>query len=271
LRLATSELQGTAISEAVNRRERLSNELRDVELKLQSTSDDPRVLELLSESKNLNQRLGVVQAELVAAEGAIQRLQADRAVRQRQIEDRIEKRRVTSRAKHDVKLAQAARKVLDSFVLRLAPEKLSILKEHINDMYRRLLKAEDPVCEIDIDTDTWQIRLSGEDGRVLEKRVFSAGMKEMYALSLLWALSKASGKELPIVIDTPVGRLDTTNRRALFERYLPVAGHQVIVLSTDTEVDVEWASRLEPFIARQYRLDHDTTTGSTVIRPGYFA
>ena len=92
----------------------------------------------------------------------------------------------------------------------------------------------------------------------------------MYALSLLWALARASGMELPIVIDTPAGRLDKTNRRALFEKYLPHAGHQVVVLSTDTEVDVEWARRLEPYVAKQYRLDYDESNDSIVIRPGYF-
>lgn len=89
-------------------------------------------------------------------------------------------------------------------------------------------------------------------------------------LSLLWALARASGRELPIVIDTPVGRLDKTNRRALFEKYLPSAGHQVIVLSTDTEVDVEWAKRLAPHVSKQYRLDYEPSTDSAVIRPGYF-
>lgn len=137
-------------------------------------------------------------------------------------------------------------------------------------MYGLLRKPEDPVCSVDIDPNTWQVVLRDSLGRPLERRVFSAGMREMYALALLWALARASGRELPIVIDTPVARLDTTNRRALFERYLPHAGHQVIVLSTDTEVDVEWAKRLSPHVARQYYLDYHSATDSTVIRPGYF-
>jgi DNA sulfur modification protein DndD len=141
----------------------------------------------------------------------------------------------------------------------------------MQEMYFRLRKPEeDPVCSIEVDPQTWQIILKDDKSRPLEKRVFSQGMKEMYALSLLWALAKASGRELPIVIDTPVGRLDTTNRRSLFEKYLPYAGHQVIVLSTDTEIDVEWAKRLEPLVSRQFRLDYDSTLRTTIIRPGYF-
>jgi DNA sulfur modification protein DndD len=112
--------------------------------------------------------------------------------------------------------------------------------------------------------------LRDERQRRLERRVFSAGMRNMYALALLWALTRASGRELPVVIDTPVARLDTTNRRVLLEKYLPHAGHQVIVLSTDTEVDVKWAERLSPYVAKQYCLDYDRDTDSNVVRVGYF-
>ena len=167
-------------------------------------------------------------------------------------------------------MAREAINTLDDFIKNLAPEKLALLKKYMDEMYGRLRKPEDPVKSLEIDPETWQVILKDEKGRPLEKRVFSQGMKEMYALSLLWALSKASGRELPIVIDTPVGRLDTTNRRALFEKYLPTAGHQVIILSTDTEVDVEWAKRLAPYVARQYRLDYDSSSDSIIIRTGYF-
>ena len=39
------------------------------------------------------------------------------------------------------------------------------------------------------------------------------------------------------MIDTPLGRMDHTHRRNLVERYFPQASHQVILLSTDAEVD----------------------------------
>lgn len=269
-RLDEVEKQGSLLREAIDRRERLSNELRDVEMKIQSTSDDPHVMELIKRNKEISEWIGKLKEEERKLEGEIQRLKADLAIRCRQIQDRQEQRRATSAAKQTIKLAQGARRVLDELIKRLAPEKLALLRHHMDDMYGRLRKPEDPVKSIEIDRETWQVILRDDKGRPLEKRVFSQGMKEIYALSLLWALSKASGRELPIVIDTPVGRLDTTNRRALFEKYLPRAGHQVIVLSTDTEIDIEWAKRLSPYVARQYRLDHDSANDSTVIRQGYF-
>ncbi len=269
-RLASIRQQGSALRDAIDRRERLTNDLRDIETKLQSTSDDPYVAELIKKKQHVDEKLGRLETELTTLSTEIQRLEADLAGRQRQIEERQRTRAATTEAKKTIKLAQEARRVLDAFIRKLAPEKLRSLRDHFDEMYTRLRKPEDPVHSVEIDPETWSIILKDNKGRQLERRVFSAGMKEMYALSLLWGLSRASGRDLPIVIDTPVGRLDTTNRRSLFEKYLPNAGHQVIVLCTDTEVDVEWARRLAPHVSRQYRLDFDAASDSTVIRPGFF-
>ena len=237
---------------------------------MQATSDDPHVLDLIRQKQKIDEGLGGLEAELTAVRGEIQRLEADLAIRKRQIEERQRTRAATTEAKRTVKLAQEARRVLDNFIKNLGCRKLETLRSRFDEMYARLRKPEDPVHSVAIDPETWEVILKDAKGRPLEKRVFSAGMKEMYAISLLWALSRASGQELPIVIDTPVARLDTTNRRALFEKYLPYAGHQVVVLSTDHEVDIEWAKRLAPHVSKQYRLDYDASIDSTVIRPGYF-
>lgn len=269
-RLSEVSQKAALLRDAINRREHLTNELRDVENKILSTSDDPHVTELINQNRIIAERIGRLEGEGSTLKGEIQRLEADLATRRRQIETRQQQRKATTEAMKAVKLARKAQSVLDDFIRKLAPEKLTILKNHFVEMYGRLCKPEDPMRSINIDPGTWQIILLDDRGRPLERRVFSAGMREMYALALVWALARASGRELPIVIDTPVARLDTTNRRALFEKYLPHAGHQVIVLSTDTEVDVKWAERLSPYVAKQYRLDYDPSTDSTVIRPGYF-
>lgn len=254
----------------LDERELLTNELRTIESQLKASSDDPQISGMLEKSGLLREQLGRLQQEQVEIEADLQRLGADLAKRRNQVEDRQSKREATTQAKKAIHLAQNAQKALHAFIKKLAPEKLTLLKENFEYMYTLLRKPEDPVHKIEIDKDTWRVILYDNKNRPLEKRVFSAGMKQMYALSLLWALSKASGREFPIVIDTPVGRLDKKNRWAIFEKYLPKAGHQVIVLSTDTEVDLEAAKKLAPHVAKQYRLEYDPTKESTVIRVGYF-
>lgn len=137
-------------------------------------------------------------------------------------------------------------------------------------MYWALRKSdEDPVKSVKIDAETWVVSLLDAAGHPV-KFGFSAGMKEMYALSLIWALSKASGRNLPIMIDFPGGHLDIHNFSALLNKFLPRAGHQVIVLSTDREIDSSAAEKLASHVSRTYRLDWDPKIQSTVISRGYF-
>jgi DNA sulfur modification protein DndD len=75
---------------------------------------------------------------------------------------------------------------------------------------------------------------------------------------------------LPTIIDTPLGRLDSSHRRHLLERYFPVASHQVILLSTDEEIDETSLKHLQRFVGREYQLVFDEQHSSTRIDEGYF-
>jgi len=79
--------------------------------------------------------------------------------------------------------------------------------------------------------------------------------KQIYAVSLHWALQKASKHQYPVIIDTPLGRLDAKHKQNMLEHYLPYAGPQVIILSTEEEISISRKGMIEPFIAREYRLD----------------
>jgi DNA sulfur modification protein DndD len=87
---------------------------------------------------------------------------------------------------------------------------------------------------------------------------------------MLWGLARASGRPVPTVIDTPLGRLDSDHRTNLVERYFPNASHQVLLLSTDEELVNGYLEKLTPFVARTYRLEHDEKSGQSTIREGYF-
>ena len=121
-----------------------------------------------------------------------------------------------------------------------------------------------------IDPETFRIELTDGDGRVVPFDRFSAGERQLLATSLLWGLARASGRPLPTIIDTPLGRLDSSHRRHMIERYFPVASHQVILLSTDEEIDEESLQRLLPYIGRKYHLQFDEASRSTTITEGYF-
>jgi len=87
---------------------------------------------------------------------------------------------------------------------------------------------------------------------------------------VLWGLAQASPRPLPAIIDTPMARLDSEHRNHLVDRYFPNASHQVVILSTDTEVDQRFYEALESKLARAYHLNYDETNKVTKADEGYF-
>ena len=121
-----------------------------------------------------------------------------------------------------------------------------------------------------IDPEDFRVSLTRWDGSELPKERLSAGEKQLFAISVLWAFARVADRALPIVIDTPLARLDRQHRDQLLREYFPHVSHQVVVLSTDTEVDAAAAATIGPYVARSYHLEHYPKLCRTQIEDGYF-
>ncbi|MBE6050177.1 MAG: DNA sulfur modification protein DndD [Clostridium sp.] len=99
---------------------------------------------------------------------------------------------------------------------------------------------------------------------------FSNGEKQIYILCLIWAIIKSSGVEIPFIIDTPYARIDETHRNALTTTYLPNISKQVIILSTNKEIDSELYKVVKPYVCDEYLLLYNTELRKTEVKNGYF-
>ncbi|MCV2491670.1 DNA sulfur modification protein DndD [Geodermatophilus sp. YIM 151500] len=134
----------------------------------------------------------------------------------------------------------------------------------------RLLRKSNLITDVSIDPQTYAVQLTGPDAQALPAGALSAGERQLLAVALLWGLARAAGQPLPVVIDTPLGRLDGEHRAHLLERYFPHASHQVILLSTDTEIVDAAHRRLAQHVGRSYQLAFDPKANATAVVPGYF-
>ena len=114
------------------------------------------------------------------------------------------------------------------------------------------------------------MRVSDRNGHEIKKSGLSAGEKEVFAVSLLWGLAQTSQLKLPIVIDTPLSRLDSTHRDNIVNNYFPNAGEQVIILSTDTEIDKDYYRTLKTRLSGAGSLVFDQQRELTTFQEGYF-
>ena len=177
--------------------------------------------------------------------------------------------------KNDEHTLVAIAKVQDTlkvFKQKLKLRKLNQLETLVTECFLYLLHKSNLVHRVQIDTETFSLSLFDYEGQPVPKHRLSAGEKQLLAISLLWGLARASGRQLPVAIDTPLGRLDSSHRNNLVDRYFPQASHQVLLLSTDTEIGKTEVKRLREngAIAREYLLKYDRTKHQTQVKPGYF-
>lgn len=169
-----------------------------------------------------------------------------------------------------LKHSQRARETLGRFRAKVVRRHTASMEVLMLESFRKLLRKTELATGLTIDPETFESTLTGQDGKTLPFDRLSAGERQLLATSLLWGLARASGRPVPTIIDTPLGRLDSSHRRHLIERYFPSASHQVLLLSTDEEIVGSYFQALEPFITRTYLLAHDEEVGQTHIELGYF-
>ncbi|MDB9460640.1 DNA sulfur modification protein DndD, partial [Dolichospermum circinale CS-545/17] len=175
-------------------------------------------------------------------------------------------------SEHIIDSATKVQQTLKIFRERLTLRKLNKLEEEVKNCFLYLLHKSDLVHRIAIDSKSFSLSLYDYNGKPVPKHRLSAGEKQLLAIAFLWGLAKVSGRRLPIAIDTPLGRLDSSHRNNLVERYFPSASHQVILLSTDTEIAKKEYQNLKETeaIAREYLLQYNSNKRETTIKPGYF-
>lgn len=173
---------------------------------------------------------------------------------------------------HIITSVAKVQKTLQLFREKLTLKKLNKLEIQVTECFRYLLHKSNLVHRVVIDANNYSLSLYDPEGKPVPKHRLSAGEKQLLAIALLWGLARVSGRQLPVAIDTPLGRLDSSHRGNLVEKYFPSASHQVILLSTDTEIGKNEVEKLreQDAIAREYLLKYDIEQRQTVVESGYF-
>ena len=99
---------------------------------------------------------------------------------------------------------------------------------------------------------------------------FSAGEHQIFVMALYQSLAEIRTSELPFVIDTPLARIDSEHRRNILVNFFSRLPGQVIILSTDEEINNEGLSVLSPKISDVYLIEHQENSTTSVHKGSYF-
>lgn len=244
--------------------------ITDIHAKLEHVPDEEDIKDEIVHINGLYKEVGALESEIALKEDSQAKMENEKRALERKSDE--VGRQLDELASKDRQSSLIAKtiKSLTEFESELVRTKISTLEANFLACFNKLLRKGDILKSITIDPDTFRVLLKNKQDRCLELGKTSEGEKQIYAISLLHSITKTSNCSFPIIIDTPMGRLDGTHKNNLVENYFPHASHQVVILSTDTEIEPALREKLKPFLAREYTLQFNTKTSSTSVTNGFF-
>lgn len=221
------------------------------------------------------------EADLVEAQVEYNRLQQERsyinstvitksAEYSRDIEIFLQKLELHDDSERMMKYSNIALRILEAYAVELQRRKTGTLGATITKCYKQLANKKNLIQEIVMNPETLDMQYLDENGNEVSKESLSAGEKQLMIIAILWALALCSKKKLPVIIDTPLSRLDSQHRTSIISTYFPNASDQTIILSTDTEIDQNYYEMMKNSVGDEFTLVYSEETKSTSIKKGYF-
>ncbi|MYF51353.1 MAG: DNA sulfur modification protein DndD [Gammaproteobacteria bacterium] len=267
----------SAVPEAEARVERAAkeialfkDELDTVTLRIEQAPDEAVLAKDFSELAALNERISEAGAEAAVRSREVKAAYTKAIEIARSLRDKHKALAEARQREQPLEYADGARHLLSDFRRINAERKIGRLENEFAAAFRRLARKDDIVVKARIDPRRFTVKLINGDNDEIQKSQLSAGEKQIYAIAMLEALARTSGRHLPVVIDTPLGRLDSHHRANLVSHYFPKASHQVILLSTDTEVDESFYRQLSPQISHAFEIIYNDQDRAANLREGYF-
>lgn len=226
-----------------------------------------QTLQLTSQKEQLEADIRMMEEELKSHEAALEHLEKARKQILKNAADELDA------AEENLRVILYAQKQID--ILRVYKEQLQMQKtdglaRQMTECIRKLMAKDGLIQKILIDPKSLEFSYYNKNGQKINKMVLSSGEKQLLVIAMLWALGICANSEFPLIIDTPLARLDSVHRASLIRNYFPYASDQVIILSTDQEITQQDYDLLKPYVGKEFTLIYNEQTMSSSIQSGYF-
>ena len=169
----------------------------------------------------------------------------------------------TERINKKLKVLESLQHIITEYKEQLIETLREELCRGIKESYKTLL-PNDNIVSVEMGQD-FDITLKDIDGNEISVANQSSGQKQILAIAIFWTLSKLSHSTIPLIIDTPLARIDATNRQRIIQNYY-AKGHQVIVLPHNGEMGLKEYEYAKPYIAGLYKIDNSEDRGHAKIK-----
>lgn len=177
---------------------------------------------------------------------------------------------IKNKENNSINIIENILRTKDKFKQYLLDNKLHEIEELATNIFLRINRKENYISSIQIDKNTFDLKIISPDGVLKNAEKFSAGERQLLFASILMAIIKLTELQSIMVFDTPLARLDKEHSHSFVNSIIKNAGKQVLILSTDDEIIGSLYESLKPQISKEYILDYDEKNNRTFIQTGYF-
>lgn len=231
-----------------------TTEFKDMILRMQDYQQ--KIYQLNQEIETLNKELEKTEKEYTTISNAFDKKRTELLNEKKSTNSVLQAQKIIEFSKH--------------FRALQMQKKLQDIQIEATKLFKKILRKQNYITKIVIDPNSFEIKLYDFQNEYIDRRTLSAGEKEILLISIIWAVFKCSRRNVPFIFDTLLGRLDRTHKTAILKEFIPFCSNQVIILSTDSEIDESNYKILEPFISKEYMLDFNVNNKKTKIETHYF-
>lgn len=262
------------LKELLTSREEISSQIKEIEGRLAVHIDESsvnstykKILALTATVAKLSEQY---EQSFHEQEAAILKYEELKKSHMKRIEEAVSIMEDSEDIKRIVKYSGYIITVLQEYRLRLQKEKTTYLAGTITKCFKKIVAKQHLIDRVEIDSETLNFSFYNGNGVMISRDALSAGEKQLLIIAMLWAIAICSKKDFPVIVDTPLARLDSAHRGALIENYFACASKQMILLSTDSEVYGQYYEMIKPYVDHEITLEYDEIQQKSCVMPGYF-
>ena len=265
----TSELNRYTQYQASIRRlnntiDEISTEIEELQSKIDKIEESEKA-DLKDKETQLNKEIGETQKEINQLKERKGELKSERERLKTRISGMDEAESEAERLREMSVLAERCRNAFKDIKSELVDSRRESVEQHASDTFQQLTNRPDYYEGLEI-TENYELRvLTSNARRSLADQDPSAGQTQIIAYSFIAGLSEYTTRNAPVVIDTPIGRLDPEHKANLVEFYHEFSD-QVVILYQPNELTEDDIEVMHNYISKHFRIKirDDDKSASTI-------
>lgn len=247
--------------------EKLDRKIR----KIEATSANDLTKSLIDDRDNCQKEKDSLNRRIGSIESDISKFEAENAQKEKRLTNLYAKSKVNTKNQEKINLSEQYIEVLKDFIqLEKEEKKESIKKKLLEELQKLWHKqlVQDVRLTILPSDNGLEVEMLDGNNNPIDSEKLSKGEQQLYVSALLKSILYNSIHDLPVFIDTPLARLDSTHRDRILKHYYPNLSNQVVVFSTDTEITASEYAEIKQHITKSYLITNINKKSS--ISEGYF-